>query len=53
MSVKRFDCDVDDERVVGRLNDQFPMTTAPDVTRVNHDAVVRQLSTYSVGLLIT
>ena len=53
MLVKRLDSDVDDERVVGQLDDQFPMNIALDVARVNHGPVVRQLSTYSVGLLIT
>ena len=45
---ERLDSDVEDERVVGQLE-----TKAPDVARENHTPVVRQLSTYSVGLLIT
>lgn len=53
MSLDRFDSAVDDERVVGQLDNQLPMTKAPDGARVNHGSEVRQLLTYSLGLLIT
>ena len=53
MSDKQFHSDVDVERVDGHQDDRLPMTKASDVAQLNHDPVVRQLSTYIVGLLIT
>ena len=53
MSDKQFHNDVDVERVDGHQDDRLPMTKASDVAQLNHDPVVRQLSTYIVELLIT